>query len=138
MESMVKFNGSKVPKQSSIDFQKIISLVLKYGVWLSLSVSTFGGILYILQQADLVKNYSSFAGNHETFTSIVDSIITGVSTGQGQSIILLGIILLFLTPITRILLSLFVFIFEKDYLYATITTIVILIIAVSVILGFAH
>ena len=120
------------------DFQLIIGNLLRYGVWISLSVAFMGGIIYLLNHGNELENYSTFYENDTNIFKVVINIYNGVVQGQGESIILLGIILLFITPILRLLISLIVFYFEKDYLYVFITMIVILIIGTSIFFGFSH
>lgn len=120
------------------DFQQLIGNLLRYGVWTSLSVAFLGGIIYLLHHGNQPINYSQFIENDLSIFQVVTSVLEGISTFQGESIIFLGIILLFLTPVLRVILSLFSFLLEKDYLYVGITMIVILIIGMSVWLGFSH
>lgn len=120
------------------DFQLIIGNLLRYGVWISLSVAFMGGIIYLLNHGNELENYSTFYENDTNIFKVIINIYNGVVQGQGESIILLGIILLFITPILRLLISLIVFYFEKDYLYVFITMIVILIIGTSIFFGFSH
>lgn len=120
------------------DFQQLIGNLLRYGVWISLSVAFLGGIVYLLHHGNQPVDYSQFIENDRSIYQVVVSVLEGVQTGQGESLIFLGVILLFLTPVLRVILSLFSFLMEKDYLYVGITTIVILIIGMSVMLGFSH
>lgn len=120
------------------DFQTIIGNLLRYGVWISLTVAFIGGIVYLMHHSTEIENYSVFKENDHDIFEVILSIYSGVIQGNGASLIFFGIILLFLTPVLRVLLSLFSFILEKDYLYVAITLIVILIILTSVSLGFSH
>jgi uncharacterized membrane protein len=85
-----------------------------------------------------IENYSVFHENDRNIFEVVSDVYHGVIQGKGESLIFFGIILLFLTPVFRVLLSLFSFLLEKDYLYVVITLIVILIILISVSFGFSH
>lgn len=120
------------------DFQHLIGNLLRYGVWISLAVAFFGGIVYLSNHGTETVNYSKFIENDRSIFQVVVQVFEGIATFQGESLIFLGIILLFLTPVLRVILSLFSFLLEKDYLYVGITLVVILIIGVSVWLGFAH
>lgn len=120
------------------NFQNIIGNLLRYGVWMSLTVAAIGGIIYLLHHGNDIEDYSVFTENDRSIFAVVSTVLSGVAQGQGESIIFLGVILLFLTPALRMLLSLFSFLLEKDYLYTGITLIVITIIGVSVFLGFSH
>ncbi|WP_229335464.1 DUF1634 domain-containing protein [Flavobacterium sp. ALJ2] len=120
------------------DFQSIIGNLLRYGVWISLSVAFIGGIIYLMHHGNDIEDYSVFKENDRNIFEVITAIYNGVIQGKGESIIFFGVILLFLTPVLRVLLSLFSFLLEKDYLYVVITLIVICIILVSVSLGFSH
>lgn len=120
------------------DFQKIVGNLLRYGVWISLSVAFIGGIVYLLHHGNDIENYSVFKENDQNIFEVIGAVYSGVIQGRGESIIFFGIVLLFLTPVFRVLLSLFSFILEKDYLYVVITAIVICIIIMSISFGFSH
>lgn len=120
------------------DFQKIVGNLLRYGVWISLSVAFIGGIVYLLHHGNDIENYSVFKENDRNIFEVIGAVYQGVVQGRGESIIFFGIILLFLTPVFRVLLSLFSFLLEKDYLYVVITAIVMGIIIMSISFGFSH
>ncbi|SMP12707.1 DUF1634 domain-containing protein [Flavobacterium hercynium] len=135
---MEKSNDMTQEKFGEKDFQAIIGNLLRYGVWTSLSVAFIGGIVYLLNHSQEVENYSVFKENDRNIFEVISAVYNGAIQGRGESIIFSGIILLFLTPVFRVLLSLFSFILEKDYLYVVITTIVIGIIIMSISFGFSH
>ncbi|TDW51850.1 putative membrane protein [Flavobacterium sp. 270] len=120
------------------DFQTIIGNLLRYGVWTSLSVAFIGGIVYLIHNGSQIEDYSVFKENDRNIFEVISTVYNGVIQGNGEYLIFFGIILLFLTPVFRVLLSLFSFLLEKDYLYVVITTIVILIIITSISFGFSH
>jgi len=120
------------------DFQTIIGNLLRYGVWISLSVAFIGGIVYLMHHCSDIEDYSVFKENDRNIFEVFANVYNGVISGRGESIIFFGVILLFLTPVFRVLLSLFSFLLEKDYLYVVITAIVIGIIILSISFGFSH
>ena len=120
------------------DFQTIIGNLLRYGVWISLSVAFIGGIVYLIHNGNQIEDYSVFKENDRNIFEVIAAIYNGAIQGNGESLIFTGIILLFLTPVLRVLLSLFSFLLEKDYLYVGITLIVIMIIITSISFGFSH
>ncbi|MCD9577295.1 DUF1634 domain-containing protein [Flavobacterium soyae] len=119
-------------------FQTIIGNLLRYGVWISLSVAFIGGIVYLMHHGNDIEDYSVFKENDRNIFEVITAVVNGVISGSGEFLIFFGIILLFLTPVFRVLLSLFSFLIEKDYLYVIITLIVILIIITSISFGFSH
>lgn len=120
------------------DFQTIIGNLLRYGVWISLSVAFIGGIVYLMHHGNEIEDYSVFKENDRNIFEVFANVYNGVINGKGEFIIFFGVILLFLTPVFRVLLSLFSFLLEKDYLYVAITSIVIGIIILSISFGFSH
>ena len=135
---MEKLNSTAKEAFGEKDFQSIIGNLLRYGVWISLSVAAIGGVVYLLHHGGDTVNYSVFTENDRNIFQVISNIINGALQGTGESLIFVGIILLFLTPVLRVLLSLFSFLLEKDYLYTVITLIVIGIIILSVSFGFSH
>lgn len=120
------------------DFQKIIANVLRYGVWIALSIALIGGVLLLFQDSNKIVDFQFFTENDHNILVVFQNSIQGVLQGQGEAIVFLGIFFLFLTPVMRILLSLFSFYKEKDLLYVIITLLVILIILLSLSFGFSH
>ncbi|WET03141.1 DUF1634 domain-containing protein [Flavobacterium sp. YJ01] len=135
---MEKSNMVQEEKFGEKDFQTIIGNLLRYGVWISLSVAFIGGIVYLMNHGSQIEDYSVFKENDRNIFEVIAAIYQGAIQGDGASLIFTGIILLFLTPVLRVLLSLFSFLLEKDYLYVGITLIVILIIIISISFGFSH
>ncbi|KAF2507393.1 DUF1634 domain-containing protein [Flavobacterium foetidum] len=135
---MEKSNMVQEEKFGEKDFQTIIGNLLRYGVWISLSVAFMGGIVYLMHNGNQIEDYSVFKENDRNIFEVIAAVYNGAISGNGESLIFTGIILLFLTPVLRVLLSLFSFLLEKDYLYVVITLIVILIIITSISFGFSH
>lgn len=120
------------------DFKIIIGNLLRYGVWSSLTVAFIGGVIYLIKHGNDIENYSVFYEKDNNIFDVVVNVYQGLLQGRGESIIFLGIILLFLTPLLRLFISLIVFLLEKDYLYVSITLIVIFVLFMSVFFGFSH
>ncbi|QLC65032.1 MULTISPECIES: DUF1634 domain-containing protein [unclassified Flavobacterium] len=135
---MEKSNMVQEEKFGEKDFQTIIGNLLRYGVWISLSVAFIGGIVYLIHNGNQIEDYSVFKENDRNIFEVIAAIYNGAIQGNGESLIFTGIIFLFMTPVLRVLLSLFSFLLEKDYLYVGITLIVILIIIISISFGFSH
>ncbi|MCS4237619.1 putative membrane protein [Myroides gitamensis] len=118
--------------------QSIIGNVLRYGVLSALTVTLLGGIILLAKDSQQVVSFSTFVEKDQNLFVVFKTIFQGVKDWNGESIIFLGILLLFLTPALRLLLSLFSFILEKDAMYVVITLIVIAVIILSVSFGFSH
>lgn len=118
--------------------QRIIGDVLKYGVRTVLAISTIGGLIFLYNHAYEQADYARFTENDRSIIEVVSDVFRGVINMEGRSIIFLAIIVLFCTPLIRLLLSLVSFIIEGDKLYVFITTLVLIIIAFSMYFGFGH
>jgi len=120
------------------DIQLVIGNLLRYGVWTALGVAALGGLIYLFNHERETIHYGTFIEKDIDILTLSKQTLIGVTHGRGDDVILLGILLLFLTPILRIIFSLVAFLLEKDYLYVGITLLVIAIICFSIFFGFAH
>jgi len=120
------------------DIQFTIGTLLRYGIWTALFVSVTGGALYLIKHSREIVAYGSFTGKNKNLSQLIIATIEGAVRGNARDIIMTGILLLFLTPVLRIIFSLVAFFLEKDYLYTLITFIVIVIIILSISFGFSH
>ncbi len=91
--------------KKTMDMNKVLSWTLRLGITISAVFLTIGIVLYL-------------------FTSSAPSLY--------DSFIILGIFMLFATPIMRVAMSVFLFAKQKDTLYVIITTIVFINIMIAV------
>lgn len=115
------------------DMQLFIGNLLRVGVLTSAAIIILGGVFYLLHQGRHPASYSVFNGSGGLHT--FSAVFTGVFQGKGAAIIQLGVLILITTPVARILFSIFGFLQEKDRLYVFITSLVLLIILASIVLG---
>ncbi len=123
-------------KFKDTDMQVVIGWVLRLGVFISMTVVFFGGIIYLYRHGHSMADHHVFKGI-PVFLQSADGIVNGIITLRGQAIIQAGIILLIATPIVRVIFSAIGFVVEKDYLYIGITLLVLLIIFISMLSGHA-
>jgi len=110
------------------DVEKIVGKLLRFGVITASLVVLLGGLLFLVQHgAQGRPDYHIFKGEETDFITF-DGIFKGLFTFKPMAIIQFGVLLLIITPILRIIFSLFAFILEKDKLYVVITLIVLAII----------
>lgn len=120
------------------DLALIIGNIMRWGVIISLSLTFLGGVVYLLEHPSETISYKEFIEKDYSVAEIFSRTFTGLLSFDGEALIMLGILLLFSTPVIRVLFSLFGFILEKDKLYIIITLIVLAIIFVSITGGLAH
>lgn len=119
--------------------QLLISYTLRAGVFSASALGLLGGILFFSAHPDL-RDFRIFAGATMPFTSPVQ--ILHQAFGQqpesldlrGLSIVQTGILMLLLTPVIRVVFSVFGFALERDRVYVAITCIVLLTLTVSMYL----
>ena len=113
--------------------QILISRTLRWGVTIASVLAFIGGIFYFLQHGaeplDASKYGSfSYADTQNPATTPLTGILQGAWAGNSESLIQLGVIALLLTPIMRVVLSLFDFMKQRDWLYVGITAFVLAVI----------
>ncbi|RAJ79011.1 putative membrane protein [Chitinophaga dinghuensis] len=114
------------------DLQYIIGNLLRWGVWTSLAIAFIGGVIYLSSHGLETVHHPKFVEQDHHMPGILQEVFQGISAGKGTAFMMLGVMLLFATPIMRVIFSLIGFILEKDRLYVVITLIVLMIIFVSV------
>lgn len=120
-------------QQGEFSVQKInkaelfVSYALRIGVLLSATVITMGLLRFF------ITGESGYIGHF--YPTHIRDIIAGAVAFKPFGVIMLGLVLLILTPVLRVGISLLVFITEKDWLYVGITAIVFLILISSLFFG---
>lgn len=111
----------------------IISFVLRFGVLLSGSVILFGFILFLFHRES--GSLHNLEGTHPIFPHTFSAVLAGVGNGDPVAMIMLGLVLLIATPVTRVAISILAFAVEKDWTYVIITCVVLTILLISFFLG---
>lgn len=120
------------------DLAFVIGNIMRWGVILSLSITFIGGIIYLVKDGNAAIDYSNFVEQDYSVKDIFTNTFSGLLRLEHTAIITFGILLLFSTPIIRVLFSLIGFVLEKDKIYIAITLIVLAIIFISISGGLAH
>lgn len=129
------------------DVEQYIGKLLRYGVMLACTITTIGGIIYIMQQQgdiSMAVYKSKYAATNitgeswgvEQYLREFSTIWPRIRVFDGAAIIQAGVIILIATPILRVAFSAVSFLIEKDYMYVIITLIVLTIIIFNMIFGF--
>jgi uncharacterized membrane protein len=119
----------------------VISDLLRVGVILSLSIVFIGTVLTFIHHPDYI---SSAAELHRLttpgaqFPQDAADVISGLTHLQGRAVVILGLLLLIATPVMRVAVSIFAFVYEEDPPFVVITSIVLLLLLLSFVLGKAE
>ncbi len=117
------------------DLQKIIGTLLRFGVITASVIALIGGIIYLFVHGmEIRPAYNTFHGEPLAYTNL-GGIINKVFSLDARGIMQLGTVVLIMTPILRVVCSLFSFALERDRLYVVITLVVLSVILFSMFSG---
>jgi uncharacterized membrane protein len=121
--------------------ETIISYVLRIGVTTSLAVVILGCVVGLARHPAFLLSpdaLQELTGKSAVFPHSLTDVATGVREMRGQAVIAAGLLLLILTPVMRVAVSIFAFIYQKDRVFTLITTVVLIILLFSFVLGHAQ
>ena len=99
-----------------MDMDRLISNVLRIGVVLSLILIIIGTLLLFVNNGSSGFPLSEIINVNSKINSSqfsLSDIINGIASFQGINFILLGIVVLVITPIARVVCSIFAFLYES-------------------------
>ena len=111
-----------------------IGILLRAGVLLAAAVVLLGGVLYLAQAGHRQADYHSFHGEPKDLRD-PRLVANEAFAGRPEAIIELGLLLLILTPVARVVFSIFAFAWERDYLYVGLTLVVLGVLLYSLLAG---
>ena len=105
--------------------------MLRGGVIISGSV-IFIGLVFFLAHGEWhgITNLTNFSYPHT-----LGAVVSQAFHGSARAIIMLGLLLLIATPVSRIAISVVTFALERDWRYVAITALVLAILIISFTLG---
>lgn len=117
-----------------------ISLVLRIGVTLSVLIIAVGlGLVFFHH-----PGYATFSGHvsyHQVtspstpFPHSLSQLRASLAAGDGRGVIVLGVLLLILTPVMRVAISVLAYVLEKDAPMTVVTLFVLSMLILSFFLG---
>ncbi|CAI2637119.1 hypothetical protein AKUH1B105A_10690 [Apilactobacillus kunkeei] len=114
-------------KEEMNRIELVIGKILRVGVVISATIMIIGLLLL------LITGKSGYA--HDAFPTTFKAIFSGIATFKPYAIMMLGIFCLILTPVLRVIVSIYSFYKEKDMLYVWITTFVLIVLIISFFFG---
>ena len=119
-----------------IDFKKAIGLVLRYGVVASFALVSLGSVLMFLEGQTGYYRMGTAEQLFEArnnFLIGLAPLLRGVASAKPYAIIDLGLVVLLATPVARVVISIFLFLGERRYVFVAITATVLAILMLSVL-----
>jgi len=121
------------PRWTDKRVEQVVGNLLRAGVGLAATVVLIGGLLYLVRHGATSPHYGVFEGEPASLQSL-DGVVRAALRGQSRGIIQLGLVLLILTPIARVAFSVFAFARTHDWVYASVTAIVLALLVYSLLL----
>ncbi len=115
-------------------FDVVLAHVLRAGVAVAAFVVVVGAIVYLMAHGFDVSDHRVFHGEPDRLRSVA-GIAADAKQLHGRGVIQLGLLLLIATPIARVVFSVLGFIRQHDWLYVGITSVVLLLLAYSLLAG---
>jgi uncharacterized membrane protein len=106
--------------------ERWISRGLMAGVVLSGLIILAGLALFLVKGAASGESLTTLVDQQKTAADF-GAILRGIGRADGKSLIQLGLFVLILTPISRVAMSVFLFLLERDRVFVLITTTVLLV-----------
>ncbi|HKS22578.1 MAG TPA: DUF1634 domain-containing protein [Thermoanaerobaculia bacterium] len=120
------------------DIELLISTTLRIGVMLSVAVMLSGVIVTFVHHPDYFHSrpaLGELTNSREIFANTTAAVLRGVRELRGQSIAMLGILLLIATPVVRVAISVVLFAAQRDRRYVLITAVVLALLITSLMSG---
>ncbi len=119
----------------------LISNLLRAGVILSMLTVLAGTVISFIHHPDYTTSKEALASLTDPETKFPHSsaeVLAGVKEGHGQAIVIVGLVFLIATPVLRVAISIFAFMYQHDRAYVVITTVVLILLLASFALGKAE
>ena len=137
-ESKVQTQQSAPPDLHAARIELLISTLLRVGVTLSLSIVVIGTVVSFVHHPEYRTSTDELKRLTEpgaAFPHSLAAMARGIVSGSGESLVLLGLILLIATPIVRVAVSLLIFMHQRDRAFVYITCLVLALLMLSFFLG---
>lgn len=122
---------------TDVDLNRSVGNLLRLGVILSVITSLIGFVKLFMEGFKMPRKYKLLdmgTSSEKVWSHFWETLCKG----EGMAIIQLGILMLIFTPLMRIIFALIGYLKEKDYLYVLISSIVLIIMVISFVTGYAH
>ncbi|MGO9482032.1 MAG: DUF1634 domain-containing protein [Candidatus Kryptoniota bacterium] len=123
--------AERVPQPDKMEVRfinKVVANILAIGIYTTVGFYLIGLIL-LFAKGDSVPDVSS-----QYFHSL-RTLLSGILSLNPRSFLYLGTVSLILTPVSRVLISIFAFWMEKDRKFVFVTAMVFLVIIASIVVG---
>jgi uncharacterized membrane protein len=116
-----------------------IARILRAGTLLSLGIMLLGGVVTLIQHPAYFRDTGGLDAIRQPHDGVrsFGGLVSGLSRAEGEAVMLLGLLLLVVTPVMRVFLSAIAFVRIGDRAFALLTTGVLILLLISFMLGSA-
>ena len=135
-DQSLNYQPARAPQPTRIEL--VISFLLRAGVILSLFVIAFGLTLSFTHHRDYIHSRGELpqlTGSARVFPHTLGETLDGARQFRGEAFIVIGLLLLIATPVMRVAVSIVAFMLERDWIFVTITSVVLALLILSFFLG---
>lgn len=111
-----------LPTAHKRDLEASLANLLTAGTAIAAIVLLVGLVIYLLRDHGTHLDFKEFVARNQ---SGVFGVFREAAQMNGASVMQLGVVLLILTPVTRVLFTLFAFLYKRDWMYVVVTVIVL-------------
>lgn len=126
--------GGQRQSMNGHQMEALIGNLLRAGVIAAASLVVLGGVIYLFRQGPVLPDYKAFQGEPAELRQVW-GIMKYAFSFQERGLIQLGLLVLIATPIARVLLSIFLFWYQRDRMYVIITGVVLAVLFYSLFYG---
>jgi len=112
------------PRHTGHEVEQAVGALLRWGVLTAAAITAIGGTLLLLTHGGDLVTLGIFHGEPAGLSTL-GGIFRGALTGDGASIVQLGVVVLIATPVLRVAFTLVAFVYQRDRLYTLITALVL-------------
>ena len=116
--------------------EPLLGNFLRYSVLTAAAIVLVGGVLYLARHGGERVDYHVFRGQPAALSTL-RGIVAGAVTLDARAVLQLGVLALLATPVLRVAFSLVAFVIQRDRMYVVITSIVLALLAFSLLGGHA-
>ncbi len=105
------------PDEQVIRTEILLGKTLRIGVLGAAAALIAGTLLFLLRERHDIS-FDEALGRHQTITALTPRALWhGLQAGSARSVIMLGVLLLILTPIVRVATTVLLFLRQRDWIF---------------------
>lgn len=121
---------SVVAGWSDLALERATGVILRVGVIAAAVLVAAGGVVYLVRSGTQLPEYRTFSISLSAYRSPL-AIVRGAFDGHPTALIEAGLLVLVLTPVSRVVFALFAFAVRRDVLFVVFSLVVLAILAVG-------